>query len=79
MFTLNDGAFEAEIYMEAESCVNLPISRDFLRGKLTRTYTHTHYYSHTIECYGLIYIVSIVYHVPLKAHILFQFLMKGTQ
>lgn len=32
---------EAEICIETESYVNLPISRDFTRGKHTQMYTHT--------------------------------------
>lgn len=41
----NEGV-EAEIYMEAECYINLPISRDIVRGKHTQTYyVHTHFYS----------------------------------
>lgn len=67
VFTLNDEGIIAEIYIEAENYVSLPITRD-LRRKLTGIYTHIHGYSHTIRILRT-NTISIIYHVTLKAYI----------
>lgn len=52
--------------VEAESYVNLPISRDFMRGRYRRTYTLLPLHYTNLKDNA----ISIIYHTPLKAHIL---------